>query len=63
MSKACIGSEKTARGQAVELVKALEKFKGPDVAPKSKPFSHGMHLKILLLSRGLKLSNSRPARL
>jgi hypothetical protein len=28
--------------------------------PKNKPFSQGMHLKIPLLSQGLKLSNSKP---
>jgi hypothetical protein len=32
-----------------------------DHRPKeNKPFSQEMHLKILLLSRGLKLSNSKP---
>jgi hypothetical protein len=34
--------------------------KTPIISPKSEPFSQEMHMKIKLLSQGLRWSNSKP---
>ncbi len=60
-----VKSIKLLAGQDVTLV-PLDKScvplsENPDQQPKrNEPFSHEMHLKIPLLSRGLKLSKSKP---